>query len=123
VSEVFELGTTRLRVAVASEEATVLEGELGPGGGSTWHTHTLEDETILVVDGTLAVDDGERRELGPGDAWVLRRGVRHAFANEGESPTRVYFFCAPGGLERFFRDVTTGVPPDAAAERAGLQFG
>jgi quercetin dioxygenase-like cupin family protein len=123
VSEVFELGPTRLRVVAATDEATVLEGELQPGGGSTWHTHTLEEETILVVEGTLVVNDGERREVGAGDAHVLRRGVRHAFANETDSLARVYFVCAPGGLERFFRDLANGVPAEEAAKRAGLEFG
>ena len=123
MSEVFDLGPTRLRVVAATDEATVLEGELQPGGGSTWHTHTLEEETILVVEGTLVVNDGERREVGAGDAHVLRRGVRHAFANETEGLTRVYFVCTPGGLERFFRDLVSGVPADDAAKRAGLEFG
>jgi quercetin dioxygenase-like cupin family protein len=126
VSEVFELGPTRLRVLVESAEASVLEGELDPGSGSSWHTHTREDETIVVVDGALVVEDGVRRELGPGEAWVLPRGVRHAFANESGARTRVYFFCAPGGLERFFRELVAAQGDDeiaAAAERAGLRFG
>ena len=71
MSEVFELGLTRLRVVAAAEAATVLEGELQPGGGSTWHTHTLEDETIVVVEGALVVNHGERREVGAGEAHVL----------------------------------------------------
>lgn len=123
MSEVFDLGPTRLRVVAAADEATVIEGELQPGGGSAWHAHTLEDETILVVQGALVVNDGERRELGTGEAHVLRRGVRHAFANETETLTRVYFVCTPGGLERFFRDLVNGVPAEGAAKRAGLEFG
>jgi quercetin dioxygenase-like cupin family protein len=126
LSELFELGPTRLRVVVASAEATVLEGELDPGGGSAWHTHTREDETIVVLEGALVVDDGERRELGPGDACVLPRGLRHSFANESVSVTRVYFFCSPGGLERFFRELIVATRDEdvaAAATRAGLVFG
>ena len=123
MSEVFDLGPTRLRVVAATDEATVLEGELQPGGGSTWHTHTLEEETIVVVEGALVVNDGERREVGAGEAHVLRRGVRHAFANETEALTLAYFVCTPGGLERFFRDVANGTSPDDAARRAGLEFG
>ncbi len=123
MSEVFELGPTRLRVIAATAEATVLEGELQPGGGSAWHTHTLEEETIVVIEGMLVVNDGERREVGAGEAHVLRRGVRHAFANEADALTRVVFVCTPGGLERFFRDLASGTPPDEAAERAGIEFG
>jgi quercetin dioxygenase-like cupin family protein len=123
LSEVFDLGPTRLRVVAATEAATVLEGELDPGGGSAWHTHTLEDETIVVVEGALVVNDDARREVEAGEAHVLPRGVRHAFANETSALTRVYFVCTPGGLERFFRDLVSGVPPDDAAKRAGLEFG
>jgi quercetin dioxygenase-like cupin family protein len=123
VSEVFDLGTTRIRIVTATEDATVLEGELDPGGGSAWHTHTLEEETMVVVEGVLVVNDGERREVATGEALVLPRGVRHAFANETDALTRVYFVCTPGGLERFFRDLVSGVAPDEAAKRAGLEFG
>jgi quercetin dioxygenase-like cupin family protein len=74
LSETFDLGPTRLQVVAATAEATVLAGELQPGGGSAWHVHTLEDETLIVTSGTLAVDDGERRELSAGDAPArLRR--------------------------------------------------
>jgi hypothetical protein len=52
----------------------------------------------------------------------LPRGRRHAFANEGDAAARLYFFCSPGGLERFFRAVASGVPVGEAAARAGLQF-
>jgi quercetin dioxygenase-like cupin family protein len=123
VSDSFDLGATRLRVVLSDNSATIIEGELDPGGGSAWHTHKREDETILVVDGALVVDDGERRELRAGEAHVLHRGVRHAFANETDATTRVYFFCSPGGLERFFRDLASGVEPQEAAERAGIEFG
>lgn len=97
------------------------KGNWTPAG--TWHTHHREDEIVIVLAGNLVVDDGERHELGVGDAYALPRGVRHAFANESESVTRLLFFCSPGGLERFFRDLTAGVPPADAAQRAHLVFG
>lgn len=123
MSETFELGPTRLRVALATREATVLEAEIQPGGGSSWHAHTKEDETVLVLEGELVLNDGDRHELRRGDAHVVPRGRRHAFANEGDAPARVYFFCAPGGLEHFFRAVASGIPAEQAASRAGLKLG
>jgi len=122
MSEMFDLGAIRLRVALAADEVTVLEAEIGPGAGSSWHTHTREDETVLVLEGELVLNDGDRHVLQPGDAHVLPKGRRHAFANETEASVRVYFFCAPGGLERFFRDLASGVPADQAASPAGLIF-
>ena len=123
VSETFDLGPTRLRVALAAEEATVLEAEIDPGAGSSWHAHSREDETVVVVEGELVLHDGDRHVLRRGDAHVVPRGRRHAFANEGDASVRVYFFCAPGGLERFFRDIASGVPAQQAASRAGLLLG
>ena len=123
MSETFELGPTRLIVALAAEEATVLEAEVAPGGGASWHTHTREDETIVVLQGELVLNDGERHVLRAGDAYVVPRGRRHAFANESDASVRLYFFCSPGGLERFFRDLVSGVPAESAASQAGLSFG
>jgi quercetin dioxygenase-like cupin family protein len=122
VSETFELGPTRLCVALAADEATVLEAEIAPGGGASWHTHTREDETVVVLEGELVLNDGERHVLRHGDVYVVPRGRRHAFANESDTSVRLYFFCAPGGLERFFRDIVSGVPAEEAASRAGLSF-
>jgi quercetin dioxygenase-like cupin family protein len=121
--ETFDLGPTQLHVLAATHEATVLDAEIQPGGGSGWHVHTKEDETVLVLAGELVLDDGDRHVLRPGDAYVLPRGRRHAFANESDAAARVCFFCAPGGLEHFFRAVASGVPAEEAATRAGLSFG
>ena len=124
--ETFELGPTTVRVLAATEAATLLELVLEPGAGAGYHTHTREDETIAVLEGTLTVDDGERHELAPGDAIVLPRGTRHAFLAGGDGPARAHVFCSPGGLEEFFRAVAAATGDDeaaAAAERAGLAFG
>jgi quercetin dioxygenase-like cupin family protein len=121
-TEVFDLGSTVLRVLVATEAATVLDGELAPGAGAPFHRHTLEDETIVVLEGELLVDDGSRSTLGPGSAYRLPRGTRHAFVNEGDSTVRALFVCVPGGLENFFRALANGAPPAAAAAEAGLEF-
>jgi quercetin dioxygenase-like cupin family protein len=120
--EVFDLGSTVLRVVVATEAATVLDAELHPGAGSPFHTHTLEDETIVVLAGELVVDDGTRRTLAPGDVHLLPRGTRHAFVNEGDATVRALFVCLPGGLEKFFRALASGAPPAEAAAEAGLVF-
>ncbi len=122
MNEVFELGPTRLWVVAATEAVTILRAELQPGAGTPRHVHTLEDETIVVVSGELVFDYGERRMLGAGDAHLRPRGVRHSFENRSDGVTRVCFVCAPGGLERFFREITAGEKPDEAATRAGLVF-
>jgi mannose-6-phosphate isomerase-like protein (cupin superfamily) len=47
-------------------------------GSTTWHTHEDQDETFLVIDGRIAIQlrDGDV-ELGPGDLFVIPRGVEH----------------------------------------------
>jgi quercetin dioxygenase-like cupin family protein len=126
VPETFDLGPTQVRVLAADDAATLLELQLAPGAGAGPHTHTREDETIAVLGGRLAVDDGTRHDRGPGEAIVLRRGTRHAFAAVGEEPVRAHVFCSPGGLERFFRELAAAQGDEhvaAAAERAGISFG
>ena len=122
MSETFDLGPTRLRVALAANEATVLEAEIDPGGGSSWHVHTKEDETVIVLEGELVLNDRVRHVLRQGDAHLVPRARRHAFVNESEALVRAYFLCTPGGLERFFREIASGVPADQAATSAGLTF-
>lgn len=119
-------GGTTVRLLVAEPSTTLLELELEPGSGAGPHVHTREDETIAVVAGRLAVDDGAVHELLVGDTVFLRRGVRHSFANDGGETVRAYVFCTPGGLERFFGAVAraeSDADVAAAAERAGLAFG
>lgn len=47
-------------------------------GEFVWHTHDETDELFLVLDGelTIRLRDGEVR-LGPGDLYVVPRGVEH----------------------------------------------
>ncbi|MBD0330130.1 MAG: cupin domain-containing protein [Thermoleophilia bacterium] len=126
MTETIDLGATVVHVLAAEEAVTVLEVELAPGSGSPPHVHTREDETIVALEGSLVVDDGERRELAPRAARFLRRGTRHSFANPGDERTRALFVCTPGGLERFFREVAAArsdADVAAASERAGLLFG
>ena len=114
--ETFRLDGTTVRVVLAAEDTsgglTLLEVELAPGSGATRHRHTKEDETIAVVSGRLTVSE---RELGPGEAVHLPRGLAHDFRNDGPEPVRAFFFCVPGGLERFFRAVVAGDEAGIAA--------
>jgi mannose-6-phosphate isomerase-like protein (cupin superfamily) len=48
-------------------------------GEFVWHAHELEDELFQVVYGRLRIQlEGDREVvLGPGDVYVVPRGVRH----------------------------------------------
>ena len=47
-------------------------------GAFDWHSHALEDEAFLVIEGRIAIDlrDGSL-ELGSGDFLVVPRGTEH----------------------------------------------
>lgn len=47
-------------------------------GDFVWHSHADTDEAFYVLDGELRIDfrDGSV-ELGPGDLYVVPRGVEH----------------------------------------------
>jgi quercetin dioxygenase-like cupin family protein len=99
-----------------------------PGGGPPLHTHTREDETFYIIDGTLTFTiENERGTLDqidapPGSVVFAPRGKRHTFSNRTESIVRALTFITPGTLDAFFRDggiemplgTSTPVPPTEA---------
>jgi mannose-6-phosphate isomerase-like protein (cupin superfamily) len=54
-------------------------------GEFVWHDHADTDELFLVFDGELTIElrDGQVR-LGPGEMYVVARGVEHRPVAEGE---------------------------------------
>jgi mannose-6-phosphate isomerase-like protein (cupin superfamily) len=47
-------------------------------GEYVWHRHEHEDEMFLVVEGQLRIELRDRTiELGPGEFFVVPRGVEH----------------------------------------------
>lgn len=47
-------------------------------GELPWHAHAQEDELFYVLSGRLRIEMHERTvELGPGEAYVVRKGVPH----------------------------------------------
>jgi quercetin dioxygenase-like cupin family protein len=56
-------------------------------GEFIWHSHRDEDELFVVLKGrlTLRLRDREPAVLGPGDAFVVPRGVEHCPVAEEET--------------------------------------
>ena len=54
-------------------------------GAFTWHSHEREDELFLVHRGRLRLELRDRVvELGPGELFVVPRGVEHRPVADGE---------------------------------------
>lgn len=57
-------------------------------GEFTWHSHPETDELFMVVSGKLVIqlraENGGDVVLGPGDVYVVPRGVEHCPRADGE---------------------------------------
>jgi quercetin dioxygenase-like cupin family protein len=74
-----------------------------PGGGPPPHYHSIEDETLHVIEGRVAfLVDGEWREVGAGGSAFMPRDVVHTFKNVGDQPSRMLIMTMPSGFEKFF---------------------
>jgi mannose-6-phosphate isomerase-like protein (cupin superfamily) len=76
---------------------------LRPGQGVDGHVHEAEDDSFLVVDGTLTLTVGDDHRVvraGPGTFVLVPSGTFHALVNEGPADVRFLNVHAPGGFDR-----------------------
>lgn len=76
---------------------------LEPGQGVGRHVHDGEDDSFLVLDGTLSVTvghDAREVEAGPGTFVLIPEGTPHEIANRGSTDVRILNIHAPGGFDR-----------------------
>jgi quercetin dioxygenase-like cupin family protein len=92
---------------------------LEPGGHVEAHIHSFE-ESIYVIDGTLALDTPEgSHELSTGDYGLVPVGMTHALRNHSDAPVDFAEMKAPLPRERFGYD--THFPgPLRSAEPAAI---
>jgi quercetin dioxygenase-like cupin family protein len=127
------LGDT-IRVLASATDAgnalSVVEVTAVPGGGPPMHTH-VETEVFFCLEGEIQLTvDGATHTLAPGQAATALSGVPHTYRNASAAPARFVVAITPGGMERFFADLssaTAGGPPDMAvvtnvAGRHGVRF-
>ena len=78
---------THADIAAPGREAVVMKVELAAGGHAGRHTHP-GDEISYIVDGEgeLTVDGEPPRRIKPGEAFVIKAGVVHDLANDGQAP-------------------------------------
>ena len=93
---------------------SLLEVEVGPGGGEGPHVQHREDECFYVLEGAFEfVVEDERIEAGPGSLVYVPRGALHAHRNAGEGPGRMLVIHTPGGPHERFLEEAGEVATDA----------
>jgi quercetin dioxygenase-like cupin family protein len=115
---------------VTGGAVAIVEHVLGPKQlGSPLHRHSREDEISHVLEGELAVQQGDRWDTaGVGGTIIKPRGVFHAFWNAGTTPVRFLEVIAPGRFDQYFRELAPlirpgGLPDLAAVTALGGRYG
>jgi mannose-6-phosphate isomerase-like protein (cupin superfamily) len=86
-------------------------------GGPPLHAHAREDESFFILDGRLSVScGGEELEAGPRSFVFLPRGLPHTF-DSGGSPARLLLIATPGGLDRYFAELSSAIAGGAEGAR------
>ena len=121
-SEEIRIGQLAIRFLVESEASggsvAVFEFDVPAGANvPVAHSHDGYEETLYGLEGVLTwTIGGQIREVGPGDALCIPRGVVHKFENEGDVDAKTLAIVSPAALgPRYFRDVAAVV--DAAGGR------
>jgi len=126
-AELIRVGDTSIRFLVEGADsggtAAVFEAEIRARGKMPApHSHDGFEETVYGLEGVATwTVDGTAVDVGPGQAFCIRRGAVHHFDNHGDVDAKVLSIITPGVLgPDYFREVaaafadTTGGPPDLA---------
>lgn len=76
---------------------------LRPGQGVESHVHEAEDDSFLVLEGTLSLtvgNDDRDVQAGAGTFVLVPAGTPHALVNSGPADVRFLNVHAPGGFDR-----------------------
>jgi len=69
-------------------------------GGPSEHLHKDEDDSFYILEGELTFGvEGEEVVAGPGTFVLVPPGLRHTFANRGDSVVRMVNIHAPAGFD------------------------
>jgi mannose-6-phosphate isomerase-like protein (cupin superfamily) len=75
---------------------SLAEARLGAGGRTQRHFHAVTEEIYFVTAGRAEMElDGERVELGPGQAVAIPPGAWHEIRALGEDELRFLCCCSP----------------------------
>ena len=84
------------------------------------HSHDHYEETMYGIEGTLTLTvDGQKHDVGPGQALCIPRGAVHRFDNNTTETAKVLCVVSPAAIgPEYFREAfaifSAGGPPDRA---------
>ena len=85
-----------IRELMRAANQTLAEATLEPGQQTERHYHAESEELYYLVEGTGEMEiDGERSQVGPGDAILIPPGAWHQIT-AGDAELRFLCCCAPG---------------------------
>jgi quercetin dioxygenase-like cupin family protein len=101
----------------AGGDWAVVEWRLRAGDEPPIHTHTREDETVYVLDGSITAFVGDQRiDVEAGSYAALPKDLPHGLTVRGDE-ARLLVTLEPAGAEYFFVPRDEG---DADPERFGI---
>lgn len=130
--EIWELGGTIVCTVAGSatnDAYSLLHITLQSGQGAPLHIHQREDEVFAILDGACTFGLGDDVVSAEAGTTVrLPKGLPHFFRNDGPHPMRALITVVPGGLDRYFADVTAAIAAgrvsdiDALNRQYGIAF-
>ncbi len=91
-----ELGWICRPSLTGSTELCVMDVTINPGDGHAFHRHPDQEEIIWVREGRVEQWlEQDKRELGPGEAVYIPKGVVHASFTVGDTHAKVAVILSP----------------------------
>ena len=103
-----------------------------PGGGPPPHTHSLEDELFVILEGTFEFTvNGDKVIANAGDVVFSPRGNQHTFKNVGTTVGKSLLVVTGSNFEKFYERYSAAIDveePDfpeliKIAEEHGIRMG
>lgn len=113
----------KLAPSEGNTDIAIVEHTLAPGKlAAPLHRHSREDEISYILDGRMAVQDGEDVAVfESGDVAVKPRGNWHTFWNPGPDHLRFLEIITPGQFAWYFPEAADLLPQDGQPDEETAQ--
>lgn len=121
----------KLKSAASPNRMAAMTVDVPPGGGVPPHTHTKEQESYFMLEGTMVMQLGSQElTIEPGDFVHVPAGTVHGYKNDSDRCVRFLAWSIGGAIDEFFTEMAEKVrvlPDDlpkmpAILEKYGIQM-